>query len=194
LPTQQAEPDSASGHRPAAVEPNSSPGWVGREPTIDEREIVDWLKRRKVPSRILHVGIGTALLSREFGGRVVQGLTKDGGEASNARELGLDAIVCNKYDVRSYKTLLKNSFDCIVDVNVRSYACCDWHFAEYMDLMLQSLTRSGMLLTNRRGLDYLVPTSLAELRTLCPRWKVRAHANVVVMRPGYIYRLQRMIR
>ena len=192
MPRPLAEAESVEGHCPYPIEPNDNPGWIGREPTPDEREIVDWLNRRTLPSRILHAGVGTALLTREFGARVVQGFTKDGGEYRNARELGLDTLVCNKYDVSSYKNLLQNSFDCIVDVNVRSYACCDAHFREYMDLMLESLTRKGMLLTSRRGLDYLVPTSIAELKTLCPDWRVRAHGNVVVMRQGYAFRFGRL--
>ncbi|MEO8576079.1 MAG: hypothetical protein ABI556_05235 [Gemmatimonadales bacterium] len=122
----------------------------------------------------------------------IQGLTRDGGERTNATELGLDAVLCNKYDVSSYRALLKQSLDCVVDVNVRSYACCDSHFRDYMDLMLESLSPSGMLLTSRRGLDYLVPTSIAELRTLCPRWRISAAGNVVVMRPGYGSRLGRL--
>jgi len=179
---------------PYPIAPNEDQGWLGREPTEDEQEVVAWLKRRAtVASHMLHVGVGTALLSREFGGRVAQGLTKDGAEAKNARSMDLDVLICNKYDVLPYKNLLKNPFDCIVDVNVRSYACCDTHFSEYMDVMLESLTPGGMLLTSRRGLDYLVPTSLDELRTLCPRWRVRSHGNVVVMRPGYVYRLRKLM-
>ena len=179
---------------PHPVEPNDDQGWLGREPTEDEKEVVAWLKRRGTPaSRILHVGVGTGLLSREFGGRVAQGLTKDGGEAKNARSIGLDVILCNKYDVLPYKNLLGNPFDCIVDVNVRSYACCDTHFREYMDAMLESLSPGRMLVTSRRGLDYLVPTSLDQLRTLCPRWRVRSHGNVVVMRPGYTYRFRQLM-
>ena len=187
-----AEENSRAERCPYPLEPNANPGWIGREPTADEREVVDWLKRRRLPDRILHVGVGTALLSKEFGTRVAQGLTKDGGEAEHAREAGLDTVLCNKYDVSSYKSLLQNTFDCIVDVNVRSYSCCDSHFTEYMDLMLESLTPSGMLLTSQRGLNYLVPTSLEELRTLCPHWRIRAQGSVVVMRPGYAYRVGRM--
>jgi hypothetical protein len=179
---------------PYPLEPNNNQGWLGREPTQDEIEVVEWLKRSsRVPRRILHIGVGTALLSREFGDRVAQGVTKDGAEAENARAVGLDVIVCNKYQVAVLKPLLKNPFDCIVDVNIRSYACCDSHFREFMDAMLVSLSRSGMLLTSRRGLEYLVPTSLADLRTLCPRWRVRAHGNVVVMRPGYAYRFRQLV-
>lgn len=190
MPRQPAETESTAGDCPFPIEPNDNLGWIGREPTADEQEVVDWLKSRRLPSRILHVGVGTALLWREFGDCVVQGLTKDGGESDNAQSLGLEAIVCNKYDLDSYRGRLRDPFDCIVDVNIRSYACCDRHFKEYMGAMLATLSPSGMLLTSRRGLDYLVPTSLSELRTLCPQWRVRTHGKVVVMRPGYMHRFR----
>jgi len=166
---------------PAAVLPNDDRGWLGREPTIDEREIVSYIKSRPLPSAMLHVGVGTALLSREFGERVVQGLTKDGAEAVSARDLGLDVIVCNKYDVPSYDRLLRGNFNCIVDVNIRSYACCDEHFRAFMSRMLGALAPAGRLVTSMRGLEYLVPTTIAALSGLCPEWSLRTRGNVVVM-------------
>jgi hypothetical protein len=174
--------------------PNEDRGWLGREPTEDEQEIVAWIKARNLPDKVLHVGVGNALLFQEFGRRVSQGLSRDGGEVSHARDLGLDVIFCNKYDVQSYAAKLKNSFDCIVDPNVRSYSCCTAHFTAYMDLMLAALTPGGVLLTSKRGLAYLVPTSLDELRTLCPDWAVSAKGNVVVMRPGLQFRLRSWLR
>lgn len=176
---------------PAAVAPNNDVGWLGREPTPDEQEIVQWLKRRQLPKRICHVGIGAALLTKEFGSRVHQGLTKDGAEAEHARGLGLDVILCNKYDVPSYENRLSDPFDCIVDVNIRSYACCDRHFSDYMGRMLNALTVQGMLLTSVRGLEYLVPTGLPTLAHICPKWAIQNYGNVVVMRRHFVDRLRK---
>jgi hypothetical protein len=170
---------------------NTDRGWLGRTPTLDEREVVEWMHARAIPKRILHVGVGNALLSAEFGTRVVQGITRDGSEAVHGRSLGLDVIVCNKYDVASYSARLSEPFDCIVDVNVRSYACCDSHFKHYLDRLLAALSYSGMLLTNKRGLDYQIPTSLPELRRLADGWKVRIDGNVMIMRPQALLRLRK---
>lgn len=175
---------------PTPLSPNSDLGWLGREPTVDEQEVVAWMKQRELPSSICHVGVGTALLSRAFGPRVTLGITKDGAEAANARELGLKIILCNKYDVASYETFLEQRFDCIVDVNIRSYACCDLHFRAFMHKMRESLKPGGMLLTNTRGLDYRVPTSMDSLRELCPEWTIRAQGTIVMMRPGPLMRLR----
>jgi hypothetical protein len=97
--------------------------------------------------------------------------------------MGLAAILCNKYDVQSYESLLATPFDCIVDANIRSYSCCDRHFGDFMGLMRRSLTSGGQLITSRRGLDYLVPTSIQELKNMCPDWSVRASGNTVLLRP-----------
>jgi hypothetical protein len=180
---------------PVPVPLNSDPGWLGREPTIDEREITVWLSaRRKTPARILHVGVGNALLFKEFGNAVTQGLSRDGGEVEHARQLGLNVILCNKYDVNSYRDQLKTPFDCVVDANVRSYSCCAIHFRNYMNAMLASLAAGGMLLTSQRGLAYLIPTTIKELRALCPEWSVSTDGNVVIMRPSLTRRIRSFIR
>jgi hypothetical protein len=178
---------------PAKLDPNENPGWLGREPTGDEQEVVAWIKAHFRATRLLHVGVGNSLMFLEFGRRTTQGITKDGGEAAHARALGLEVLLCNKYDIASYAPSLRSPFDCIVDVNIRSYACCDRHFRDYMRTMLDSLAPNGILLTSIRGLDYLVPTSLTDLRRLCPDWTVRHDQNVVVMRPGLAFRLRRAI-
>jgi hypothetical protein len=167
---------------PEVVVENSCQGWLGREPTLDEQEVVAWLRAHNRCRNILHVGVGASLLHASFGSGVRQGLTRDGGEAAAARAAGLPVVVCNKYAVSSYSDRIAGPFDCIVDVNIRSYACCDKHFLEYMDYMYSLLSPAGVLVTSRRGLDYLRPTSIAELRSLCHRWGVRSYGNVIVMR------------
>lgn len=179
---------------PIPVLPNEDQGWLGREPTQDECEIAAWIEARKPAGRILHVGVGNSLLFRMFGSRVMQGLSRDGGEVSHARQLGLDVILCNKYDVNSYAAKLKKPFDCIVDPNVRSYSCCTPHFSEYMSVLLAALAPGGIVLTSKRGLAYLVPTSTAELRALCPDWRVSANGNVVVMKPRLRFRFRSWLR
>lgn len=53
-----------------------------------------------------------------------------------------------------------------------------------------ALSAGGMLITSTRGLGYLIPTSLPELRHLCPDWRVSAYGTVVVMRLGRIARIR----
>ena len=76
-----------------------------------------------------------------------------------------------------------------VDPNVRSYTCCTAHFVEFMYTMLAVLAPGGFLLTSKRGLEYLVPTTVKELAALCPAWTIRSHGPVVVMKPSLRTRL-----
>jgi hypothetical protein len=178
---------------PIPITENDSTGWLGREPTMDEQEILALMKPRSTPDRILHVGIGTGLFFKHYPTQVVQAITKDGGEASYWRERKLDTILCNKYDVASYASKLTIPFDCIIDVNIRSYACCDEHFLHYMAAMGNSLRRNGRLLTSTRGLDYLKPTTIRQLKKLCPKWRIRRSGNVVEMSLRYTTILTRVI-
>ena len=66
------------------VDPEGN-GWLGKPTTRDELEVSDWLAHHPSLVRILHVGVGNATLRERFGSRVAQALTKDGGEARNAR-------------------------------------------------------------------------------------------------------------
>jgi len=167
---------------PEIIIENCDQGWLGREPTLDEQDVVAWLQSQKLYERILHIGVGTSLLHAGLGSRVRQGVTRDGGEATVARSAGLDVVVCNKYAVPSYRDKILGPFDCIVDVNIRSYACCDAHFMEYMRFLLSLLSPQGVLVTSNRGLQYLHPTSIKALRSLFTDCAVRCHGNVVVMR------------
>ncbi len=167
---------------PEFIVENSDQGWLGREPTLDEQEVVVWLRAQNRYESILHVGVGISLLHSSFGSRVRQGLTRDGGEAAAARSAGLAVVVCNKYAVSSYCDRIVGPFDCIIDVNIRSYACCDKHFLEYMDYMYSLLRPDGVLVTSNLGLNYIRPTSIVQLRLLCPQWGIRCYGNVVVMR------------
>ena len=128
---------------PFPLIPNEDRGWLGRPPTDDELDIVAWLERHGAPDRILHVGVGNSLLRERFGERVIQGITKDGAEALEAERRSFAVLVCNKYDISSYEKRLIRPFDCIVDVNLRSYACCDTHFQSYMAAMADSMRRNS---------------------------------------------------
>lgn len=160
-------------------------GWLGKLPTEDERAIAHFLVRQNQSfSAILHVGVGNSLLFQLFGSKVRQGITLDGQEAHHSRTMGLPTILANKYAVSSYHHELSPPFDYVVDVNILSYACCDQHFLEYMELLRSCLSPHGVLLTSLLGLAYRKPTTLTELRQLCTNWTIGNRRNIVIMLPG----------
>lgn len=160
-------------------------GWLGRQPTEDERSIAKFLVNYSDQfSAILHVGVGNSLLFQLLGKKVKQGITIDGKEANHSRTMGLPTILANKYAIPFYHAQLAQPFDCIVDVNIRSYSCCDHHFAEYMELMRSCLTPRGILLTSPAGLAYRQPTTLKQLSELCKTWTIGLKHNTIIMLPG----------
>ena len=160
-------------------------GWLGKLPTPDEQEILAYLqKRRFPPSRILHVGLGNSLFFQALGSRVKQGITLDGKEAEFASGLGLATILANKYSVASYMSNILGAFDCVIDVNIYSYSCCDTHFRDYLDLLHANLLPHGVLLTSCRGLAYRKPITINDLRVLCPKWTIGVRGNIVALLPG----------
>lgn len=50
-----------------------------------------------------------------------------------------------------------------------------------MDCLLKLLAPRGALLTHKGGLAYLKPTTISELKTLCPAWSICRFGSVVVM-------------
>jgi hypothetical protein len=106
-------------------------GGSGSQSLRTNGEVSDWLARHPPPQRILHVGVGNASLCQRFGFLVVQAPPLDSAEASNAEKVGLPTLICNKYDIASYAADLRAPFDCLVDVNIRSYSCCGLHFGEH---------------------------------------------------------------
>lgn len=160
-------------------------GWLGRVPTGDEQEILQFLlKRRRIPEAILHIGVGNSLFFQALGTSVRQGLTIDEKEAVFSRGLGLPTLLCNKYAVSSWKHNTIGPFDCIIDVNIRSYSCCDTHFFEYISALADNLSPRGVIITSRRGLSYLKPTTVLQLRQMFEDWSIAEHNNVVIMKPG----------
>jgi|688.fasta_scaffold73804_2 hypothetical protein len=170
-----------------SVNPNGK-GWLGKLPTIDEREILAYLlTRTSPPNSILHVGVGNSLFYQALGDRVKQGLTLDGLEADFSRSMGLPTVLANKYAIDSYANELTTPFDCIIDANIRSYSCCDAHFKVYMEFLATCLKPGGCILTSMQGLSYLKPISLTELGLQCPKYSIKRMRNVVSMLPHPVW-------
>jgi hypothetical protein len=69
-------------------------------------------------------------------------------DAANARTL-----LANKHDERLLPSIGGN-FDLIVDVNLKSFACCERHFRTTMLFFAGSLTSRGKLITAQSGLEF----------------------------------------
>jgi glycosyltransferase involved in cell wall biosynthesis len=101
-------------------------------------------------------------------------------------------VVCNKYsqDFRGYLPL--NAYDIIVDNNIASYACCQFHLKALMENYSKLLAPSGWLLTIQQGMDWSATDScwkLSEADLAC----LAGQFGFAVTKTGYgVYTLTRM--
>jgi len=63
------------------------------------------------------------------------------------------AIILNKYDPRMY-IKIDGDFDIIVDTLLKSYACCEKHFASMMEFFASRLRSGGTLITTKSGVEW----------------------------------------
>lgn len=137
--------------------------WESKPTTCAERAVIAYLTETKPRCRgknLLHVGLGNGSLFkatraelRSFVGITIsepelQEFRRRFGDASEAR-----ILLANKHDPRFFAAI-GSEFDVIVDVNLKSYACCEKHFHETMSFFGHSLAEGGTLLTAQSGLEF----------------------------------------
>jgi hypothetical protein len=143
--------------------------WSHQDTTPDQRRIEDYLDTWDLTGlSILHVGIGNSQFAARFSlrARRIVGFTLSRLEAQQGERLGLPnyrPVVCNKYRRDAFKHL--DRFDIVVDNNPSTFACCRRHFIDMMSSYARLIEPTGMLVTDRVGLGWVVSTPGAH-----PRW------------------------
>ncbi|WP_281557552.1 hypothetical protein [Thalassomonas sp. RHCl1] len=136
-----------------------------RDTTEDQQRIEavldDLLSAEEVPegSRILHVGVGNSGLAARFipQGLIVDGITVSKPEKQFAESLKLknyQVYVTNKYHRDFAGYFEQSQFDFIVDNNLASFSCCQYHFYQMLENYLGCLKTGGKILTDQRGMDW----------------------------------------
>ncbi|MEO6504032.1 MAG: hypothetical protein ABIQ09_19250 [Jatrophihabitantaceae bacterium] len=157
--------DCGQDDRPGIDEVEGWRDWSSFEPTPDQRRIEAWLAEHVGPEdRLLHVGVGGSQLAEAFASRTreIVGITISPGEAHRGNALGLD----------NYRVLLRNKyqhwadapgpFDVVIDNNLTTFACCLSHVVTMLAWYSASLAPTGVLLTDRVGLGWVVSTEGAD--------------------------------
>ena len=134
--------------------------WESLPTSPAETAIVAFLKsepQHYVGKRLLHVGVGNGSLAAEFVADLAEyiGITISLPEIAlfEKKFAGVDnakALLLNKYDPRMYVKLY-GEFDTIVDTLLKSFACCEKHFAQMMEFFTAKLKIGGTLLTTQAG-------------------------------------------
>jgi hypothetical protein len=142
---------------------HSKSSWESKPTTCAEqaviRYLVQWPDRYRGKS-LLHVGVGNGALFAAtkaalgaFTGVTISRpeldkFNREFGGLPNAR-----VVLANKHDDRVFDAI-GDRFDIIVDVNLKSFACCEKHFGRTMTYFARSLSQGGSLITAQSGLDF----------------------------------------
>jgi hypothetical protein len=139
------------------------PSWDSMPTTLAEMAVIAYLEQRPeqyVGKSLLHVGIGNSSLFATLGRKLEKfvGLTISLPEQQFFQQRFADAnatkiILANKHDPRAYSQIDKE-LDLIVDVNLKSFACCEKHFDQLMALYAQRLARGVVIITALSGIVF----------------------------------------
>ena len=132
--------------------------WTQQQTTRDQARIEAVLDTMVVTgASILHVGVGNSKLAQRFASRArrIDGLTVHQNEKTHADTLGIPnytVYVLNKHS-QEFVSVITNTYDCIIDNNLASFACCKDHFSVMCENYLRVLTSDGQILTCQIGMD-----------------------------------------
>jgi hypothetical protein len=137
--------------------------WESQPTTSAEAAVIDYLRQRPAlyaGKTLLHVGIGNGSLFEALGGdvEIYVGVTISNPELRLFEErFGAHqqarAILANKHDAREFFRI-GSTFDIIVDVNLKSFTCCERHFDATMTYYASCLTPQGMIITAESGVMF----------------------------------------
>ncbi|WDE14313.1 SAM-dependent methyltransferase [Thalassomonas haliotis] len=110
-------------------------------------------------SRVLHIGVGNSRFAAKFTaqGIKVDGITVSESEQQLGESLKLNdyqVYVANKYHRDFTGYFEPKQFDVIVDNNLASFSCCQYHFYQMLENYLGCLKTGGKILTDQRGMDW----------------------------------------
>lgn len=134
--------------------------WENRKVTTDEIEIVDFLNanERSANLKILHIGIGNSYVASNIKKyKKIDGITISTNEIKHAKKLNLNDYNIYFLNKFSHKAFLLNKFDyydIIIDVNLKSFSCCNSAFTDLFSNYIRMLNKNGKIITGKQGMNW----------------------------------------
>ena len=134
--------------------------WENKEATDDEKKVLSYLQNNDLikNKRILHIGVGNSHIAKSIKlFNKLDGITLSGNELDLGKKLNIknyDVFFQNKY---SSNNLLNNElkfYDVIIDVNIKSFSCCDKAFDNLFGLYSKILNSNGILISSKDGMQW----------------------------------------
>ena len=146
---------------------NTSSYWENKKVTSEEFAIFKYLKENiKSNSNVLHIGVGCShgvqVLKNKFNSFI--GLTIAGLEKSKADYLNIknnSTYLVDKYNSEQLNKILKpNSFDYIIDINLKSFSPSNELYENMMNNFYRFLKVDGSILTSESGMKWTTQLNL----------------------------------
>ena len=105
--------------------------WEDRKVTNDEIDIIKFLNSNLIKEDldILHIGIGNSLFASEikhFNEIIGISISQNEIDKSSLMHIpNYHSIFLNKYQKNAFDIFDQKKFDLIIDINIKSFACCD---------------------------------------------------------------------
>ena len=134
--------------------------WENRNVTNDEIEIVNFLnskyKNQKVS--ILHIGIGNSYVASKLNVfKNIDGISISNNEINLANSLNINnykSYFFNKLENNVFSNTQFSRYDVIIDVNLKSFCCCEFSFKKLFSDYNMMLNKNGIIITGKRGMNW----------------------------------------
>jgi len=134
--------------------------WENNEATNDEKDVITFLKNDDLfnNKRILHVGIGNSYIAKNLKNfKKIDGISLSKNELDLAKKINIDnyeVFFQNKYCQNNILSKILNFYDIIIDVNIKSFACCDKAFVNLFKTYSKILNINGIIITSKAGMKW----------------------------------------
>ena len=134
--------------------------WENNEATNDEKDVITFLKNDDLfnNKRILHVGIGNSYIAKNLKNfKKIDGISLSKNELDLAKKSNIDnyeVFFQNKYCQNNILSKILNFYDIIIDVNIKSFACCDKAFVNLFKTYSKILNNNGIIITSKAGMKW----------------------------------------
>ena len=134
--------------------------WENRKVTNDEIEIVNYLNNlyKDKKTKILHIGIGNSYIAQNLNNYdLIDGISVANNEIIYANKLNIinyKSFFLNKLSENAFNNFQFNKYDFIIDVNLKSYSCCNKAFYKMFNEYVNILNANGSIISGRKGMNW----------------------------------------
>ncbi len=134
--------------------------WENKEATNDEKDVLTYLKNNNLfyNKKILHVGIGNSYIAKNLKDfKKIDGISLSKNELDLAKKNNIDnyeVFFQNKYCQNNILKKTLNFYDVIIDVNIKSFACCDKAFVNLFKKYSKILNNNGIIISSKAGMKW----------------------------------------